>query len=353
MIRSLYLKNFRNYKDQRFFFSPKINWIVGENAKGKTNLLEALSLLSIGRSFRTLHLTDLIREGEKSFFLEAQFVRDGISQTLSLAFDGQNKQIRYNTTHYSHFTPLIGLLPILFLLPEDSSLISGAPSYRRRFLNLHIAQGTPSYVQHLVRYHQALNQRNALLRHKNIVAIDAWEELMALSASALMAMRSSAIEELSPHLLQILVYLSNGNDELRCSYQSNFPFSTPSDLKKALKEHWRDQREKEMQFGTTLVGPHRDDLKFNLGKKSAKVVASEGQKQSIAAALRLAEWQRLQNVTGYAPLFCVDDFGAHLDLSRQNYLQKEAEKLTQVFLTTQEVPLPNPEETILILSDKE
>ncbi len=353
MIQSLYLKNFRSYKEKRFFFSPRINWIVGENAKGKTNLLEALSLLSIGRSFRTLHLFDLIREGEKSFFLEAQFVRDGTSQTLSLRFDGQSKQMYYNATHYSHFTPLIGLLPIVFLLPEDSGLISGTPAYRRRFLNLHIAQADLSYVQHLIRYTQALNQRNALLRSKSTLAIDPWEEVMALSASILIEMRFCAIEDLSPSLLQILSRLSGGIDELKCSYQSSIPFDLQGDVKKALKEHWRQQREKEMQFGTTLAGPHRDDCKLSIGKKPAKLMASEGQKQSIAAALRLAEWQRLQSLTGYPPLFCIDDFGTHLDLPRQSHLQKELRKLTQVFLTTQEIPLFNPEETILILSDKE
>lgn len=333
MIRTLYLENFRNYKEKQIAFSPTINWIVGPNAQGKTNLLEALSLLSTGRSFRTQHLSELIREGADSFYLEAQFEKDGVLQTLALSFDGSAKQMQHNATQYAQFTPLIGLLPTVLLLPEDGALIWGAPAYRRRFLNLHIAQATPLYVQHLMRYQKALDQRNALLRRKTAVAIEPWEEMMAQSGAALMTMRALATEQLASPLLEMLQKLSGGSDALECSYQSSFPLQSFQELPAYLKEQWQKQRNKEMQLGTTLMGPHRDDLKLMVGKKPAKMVASEGQKHSIAAALRLAEWQRLKTLTHSTPLFCVDDFGVHLDAERQARLYKEIQELGQVFLT--------------------
>lgn len=353
MIRSLFLENFRNYKERHFTFSPHINWIVGPNAQGKTNLLEALCLLSTGRSFRTQYLSELIREGATSFYLEAHFEKDGVAQTLALSFDGKAKQMVHNSTRYSHFTPLIGLLPTVQLLPEDSALTWGAPAYRRRFLNLYIAQGVPLYVQHLMRYQKALDQRNVQLKKKNVVGIEPWEEMMAHSGSALMTMRALATENLLPPLLKALQTLSEGIDNLECSYQSSFPLQPISELSSFLKQHWQKQREREMHVGATLMGPHRDDLKLMLGNKMAKLVASEGQKHSIAAALRLAEWHRLKEMTGYSPLFCVDDFGVHLDPLRQARLQNEIHQLGQVFLTAPTAPKTlTDRESVLALSNK-
>lgn len=354
MIHSIYLENFRNYKERHLTFSPHINWIVGPNAQGKTNLLEAFSLLSTGRSFRTQYLNELIREGASSFYLEVQFEKDGVLQSLALSFDGKSKQMVHNTTRYSHFTPLIGLIPTVLLLPEDGMLTWGAPAYRRRFLNLHIAQAAPIYVQHLARYQKALDQRNALLKRKNALGIEPWEEMMAHSASALMAMRHLACEQLSLPLTEAIRTLSSGIDQLQCAYQSSFPLQPFQELPPFLRKQWEKQRERELYIGSTLMGPHRDDLKLMMGNKMAKLVASEGQKHSIAAAMRLAEWRRLKELTGYSPLFCIDDFGVHLDPLRQTKLQEEIQKLGQVFLTTPVAPQTiTNRENLFLLSDKQ
>src|SRR5579885_1832498 len=160
MIVSLVLRNFRNYREAHVQFSPGVNLIHGRNAEGKTNLLEALYFLSTGRSFRTSRLDELILKGERFFFLEAVFIKDGIEQTLKVSFDGTSRHLQLNATVYRGFLHLLGLLPHILYTPEDTDLIRGGPNERRRFLDLHLAQIDPLYVHHWLRYNRAMKQRN-------------------------------------------------------------------------------------------------------------------------------------------------------------------------------------------------
>ena len=152
MLKTLYLRNFRNYEEATTTFNSRLNFIWGDNAEGKTNLLEAIYLLSTGRSFRTQHLSELIRTGESFFYLEGECIEQGISQTIKLSFDGKNKRLQLNASTHSSFNPLLGTLPLILHAPTDSELIAGSPLYRRRFLNFHLAQSDPLYVHHLSRF---------------------------------------------------------------------------------------------------------------------------------------------------------------------------------------------------------
>ena len=156
MLISLYLRNFRNYEEAEVHFSQQVNFIHGDNAQGKTNLLDAIYLLSTGKSFRTVHLSELIREGASFFYLQAHFIKDTITQTVTLSFDGLTRKMEYNNTCYNHFTNLLGLLPTVLLAPEDMELITAGPGIRRRFLDIHIGQLDPLYIYHLGRYAKAL-----------------------------------------------------------------------------------------------------------------------------------------------------------------------------------------------------
>lgn len=336
LVKKLFLKDFRRFGEASFEFSPTINWIVGENAQGKTTILEALCLLSTGRSFRTAHLKELIREGCSSFWIEAEIEKDSVLQRLAISFDGETKRILHNQTSYSHFAPIIGFFPSVMLVPGDRELISGPPHLRRQFLNVHLAQSSPSYVKQLMRYHRALKQRNALLRQKITMGIEPWESVLAEAAHQLILMRAETARELRPPI----DILSGERDHLSCEYHCSIPLDPPDTICERLVTEWQKHRPKEMETGTTLIGPHRDDLRFYLGKKNAKIVASEGQKHTIAAALRLAEWQRLKEITGMPPFMAIDDFGIHLDPFRQQQLKSQLTELGQVFLSS---PSPDPE----------
>jgi DNA replication and repair protein RecF len=322
VIRKLYLRNFRNYASLEVEFSPKVNLIKGNNAQGKTNLLEALFFLSTGRSFRTSQLADLIRWNEPFFYLEAEFIKDNILQTIKLSFDGQAKKMHYNNTEFSHFTNLLGMLPTVMLAPEDINLIMGAPAERRRLLDLHIAQIDPVYVYHISRYYKAVKQRNYLLRHKKEDGISSWEQIMAAAAAYIHHKRTAVIAELQKPLAQAMERLSKNQDLLELKYHPSFT------------EDYAQSRAKEMHLGVTLAGPHRDDLIFTINGKEAKMFASQGQKRGAITALRLAQWDHFAQVTETLPILSIDDFGVHLDTNRHELLLDEMKTRGQVFLTS-------------------
>jgi DNA replication and repair protein RecF len=324
-VKQLVLRNFRNYVDEVVAFTPGINLIYGRNGSGKTNLLEALYLLSTGRSFRTSHLTDLIRKGASYFYIEAVFEKEEIHQTLSIGFDGKNRKIQANRSSLLAFSHLLGRLPSVLYAPTDSELISGAPSERRRFLNIQLSQRDPTYVHHLIRYHKAMKSRNILLKQKHGESLEAWEEIMAHSASYLMRKREKLIEELQPKLESFIKILSDTQDPFILSYAPSIKTESPEEIKKI----FYNQRKKELILGTTLIGPHRDDFLISYENKEAKVYASEGQKRTCIAALKMAERAAL------APdaLFAIDDFGIHLDETRKELFHATLSSLHQVFLT--------------------
>ncbi len=324
-LKSIYLRNFRNFKEAEVDFGEKINLISGKNAQGKTNLLEALLLLSTGRSFRTQHLSELILDGAPFFFIEAKISQNGIEQTLRLSFDGQARRAEHNATRFPSFQPLLGVLPSTLFAPQDLDLIIGSPSYRRRFLNLHLAQSDPLYVHHLLRYWRALKQRNSLLKHTSQDGIELFEQEMALSAVYLYEKRGTLLQELNVALQAACQLFTSEILQLRY-----FPSQPQDGYLAQLKKN----RARERQLGMTLTGPHRDDFLILLEQKPARLYASEGQKRTAIAALRLAEWRRLAKQVEMTPLFGVDDFEMHLDADRQKLFKQALDDLGQVFITT-------------------
>lgn len=332
-LKRLFLRNFRSYKQAEVHFSPSINLIQGENGQGKTNLLEAIHLLSTGRSFRASSLSDLIHFGESFFYLEAHFQKEGVSQELKVYYDETTRKIQYNQTVYSTLTSLLGILPSVLLSPDDHGLISGNPAERRRFLDLHIAQTDPLYIHHLGRYFKAMKQRNHLLRSKREDAIDAWEQMMAQSAAYLIHKRKEAANILHSPACAWMQILSCSQDLIEIQYQSSLPTQL-SDSASHFQQIWKKNRTREFHIGSTQLGPHRDDLSILLAQKEAKTFSSEGQKRSCITALRFAQWKQIAQELGSPPLLGIDDFGIQLDKERQTQLKNHLSQFSQVFLTS-------------------
>lgn len=328
MISRLLLRNFRNVRQAEIELSPKVNLFFGENGQGKTNLLEAIYLLSIGRSFRTRRFSELIFSGASFFYIEAEFIREGVSHSVKIYYDEKSRKIQYNGTISSHFTSLLGTLPGVLISPDDHSIIIGAPAERRRFLDIYLSQSDPLYIQHLARYFGAMKQRNQLLKLKKTETLSAWEETMATSGSYLMSKRKGAVEIFKPLLDQFAETLSLGKDPLRLKYTPSSSADKSTFQKDLLK-----LRHKELLLGSTLIGPHRDDLDIILKEKKAKDFSSEGQKRTIMTAFRLAEWELLKEALATPPLLAIDDFGIQLDPARQATLENHIQTVAQVFLT--------------------
>ncbi|MFN0065758.1 MAG: DNA replication/repair protein RecF [Chlamydiales bacterium] len=318
-LNRLFLKNFRNYTEQAFSFAPSVNYIFGDNAQGKTNLLEAIYLLITGRSFCTPHLQDLVRFGEESFYIEGHFTKNGVDQVLKMHYAHEKRKIFYNATPLTSLSSLFGILQGVILTPEDHLLLTGNPKLRRHFLDLGIAQTNPLYLHHLNRYQKAMKQRNALLRAKKLETVEIWEEQMAASAHYLMEERSKCVKELAQALEEFPF------DPLELTYLP----SCPNDLSGQLARN----RTRDMLLGSTSFGPHRDDLSILLRKKQARYFASEGQKRSTIAALKFAEWKRVQKVANEPPLLCIDDLGVSFDEKREKQLLQFLQHFGQVFVT--------------------
>ena len=318
-LKRIRLFQFRNFQELDLQFGEGLNAIVGPNAIGKTTLLEAIHFLSVGRSFRTTKLSEIIKKGEESFAIHALFIKDDVEQTLSIFYDGKNKEIKHNETSYQTFTPLLGLFPTVVYSPFDIELIHGAPSERRRFLNILIAQSNPLYAYYLTRYTKALAQRNALLRANEVTTIEIWEEELIRSALYLQEKRESVLHEISEKTKTIYRELASDSEDIKLIYK-------PSRIS---SEIFEKSREKELILGYSLVGPHRDDLDITCQTLSAKNYASEGQKRTIIAAIKLAEQEYLN-----PSILLIDDFGVHLDEKRRAKFEEKILKNQQIFLTS-------------------
>jgi DNA replication and repair protein RecF len=324
-IKSLYLRHFRNYAEAEIHFSPGLNLFYGENAQGKTNLLEAISLITTGRSFRTAKLQELIQEGAPFFFLEAKVLKNDFEHTVAITFDSNGRKLILDGNSYPTLQHLLGLVPSVFFIPSDAELADGSPAVRRRFLNMHLAQRDPLYIHHLSRYWRAMKQRNALLRSVDLSAIECWEQEMVASASYLWQMRLQLLSEIQEPLKINGQFLSSDREQ----YEIRGHFAPQESYAAQLRKN----RAREKQLGLTLTGPHRDDFNLLINGKSSSIFGSEGQKKSVAFGLRLAEWGLFTKSAEGEALLCIDDLGVHLDSMRRELFSKTLEKLGQVFVT--------------------
>jgi DNA replication and repair protein RecF len=318
-LNKIQLLNFRNFKKIELDFAAGVNAIIGPNALGKTTLLEAIHILSTGRSFRTTRLIEAIKKGEKGFSLRAEFMKDGVEQSLKINYTPDSKEIRHNSTNYTSFTPLLGLMPSVIYSPFDIDLIHGSPSERRRFINIFIAQANPLYVYYLTRYTKALEQRNSLLKQKQIHQIEIWEEELINSATHLKSFRANFIEMLNVSAKEMFKNLSDNKEALELIYE-------PSTISQAIFDK---NRTKEVILGHTLAGPHRDDFDIKINDLVARNYASEGQKRCIIAAMKLAESKLID-----PSILLIDDFGVHMDAKRKKKFEVELLSRPQLFLTS-------------------
>ncbi|MBJ7450012.1 MAG: DNA replication/repair protein RecF [Parachlamydiales bacterium] len=336
-IQRLVLHHWRNYEEMHLDFSEHFNQIIGANAQGKTNLLEAIQFLISGRSFRTHHLNDLIRDQQPRFYIEAHFLKQGIEQKIKVAYGANDRKIVYNSTPLGSLSDLIGIIPGVLLAPQDDELVRGSPQYRRDFLDLHIAQVDPLYVHHLTRYQRALKQRNHLLKQESTLCIEMWEHEMAKAAAYLVLKRYEAVVELELKSKDLLLLLSEKNDELSIIYQTSLSYKLSyNELVDAYIAEFQKQRRRELIMGFTLIGPQKDDLNFLLNGKEARLFASEGQARTLVSALRFAQWHRLSTMTEEKPLMIIDDIGMSLDPKRKTLLLEHLQHLGQVFVSSPE-----------------
>lgn len=328
-VKKLSVKNFRNLFPSEIEFCDSMNVIYGDNAQGKTNLIEAIWLFTGAKSFRTSKDGEMIGFSASEANLELEFISGGIEREAKINIkarrtaDLDSKKLRSASALAGNFCATV-------FSPSDLQTVKEGPSLRRRFLDLAIGQLYPSYVDILKQYIKAVTQRNTLLKNsqgiiKNTELLDVFEKEITLNGSKIIDYRIKYCKNLTENASSIYGELSSLREELTAEYM---PSSNIEDLEEKLYV----SRKTDIFSGTTSVGPHRDDLDFKINGISARTFGSQGQQRSVAIALKLAEAKILKEITGEQPVAILDDVMSELDPDRQAFILNHI-KDWQVFIT--------------------
>ena len=329
-IDSLTLKNFRNYSEQTLHFDPGCNVICGENAQGKTNLLEAIVCLSVGKSPRTRSDRELIRFGESGFLIEGGiYSRDREFVSRIEVNTGRKKKITINKVPAKNASELSSVLSTVFFSPEDLYLIREGAAARRRFMDVSLAQLRP-------RYAEALNEYTRLWEHKTRILRDCdeypdllrtlpdFDLRMAQTGAVLIHYRARYAKLLEQYAAASHEECSGGRERLSITYQTvstvTDPFADHGTLVAQLQEHQISHAAAERAMRQCLSGPHKDDLEVMLDGLSAKSFASQGQTRTAALAMKLAEREIHREIIGEYPVLLLDDVLSELDPKRQEFV---------------------------------
>ena len=341
-LESLTLKKYRNYGDLTLEFSDGVNVFLGENAQGKTNLLESIYVLALARSHRTSSDKDLIQWSEKEATISGR-VKRAISDTpLSLNFSNKGKKARVNHLEQSKLSQYIGQLNVILFAPEDLELVKGAPSVRRRFIDMEFGQMNPLYLYNTTQYKRILKERNAYLKRLQLkqttdtVFLDVLSEQLVNVGAQILLARESFLKKLEQAAQPIHAEISDQRETLHLVYNSSVNFEEKDDLAgvtAAFEAALLKQRAREIMMGSTLLGPHRDDLQFIVNDNDVAVFGSQGQQRTTALAVKLAEIDLMQQETGEYPVLLLDDVLSELDANRQTHLLLAIQDKVQTFIT--------------------
>lgn len=343
-IESLSLNNFRNYKNLKTTFSKNLNIIYGENAQGKTNIIEAIFLCASGRSHRTSKESELVNVNSSGFYVRLHVIKQEEDKTIEISYEnGKKKLIKINEIPVRKIGNLMGNLLAVVFSPEDLLIIKEGPSQRRRFIDITISQLKPSYFYDLQIYNKLLLQRNTLLKeiHKNnnlIDTLEIWDEKIAEVAAKIMIVRHDFINKLCDVSEKIHYKLTNDSEKLNILYNPSVrieKFSDINKLKDMIITEFTKSRALELRRSITLIGPHRDDYEMVLNDLSLKMYGSQGQQRTAILSLKFAEIEIVKDETDDYPVLLLDDVMSELDTKRREYLFENLSKI-QTFITCTE-----------------
>lgn len=324
-IKNLFLQNFRNYENEKFTFSDGLNVLFGKNAQGKTNCAEAVFYLCTGASLRIRHDKQLIRIGADKARIVAEAENRYGKVVIEADIYENKREIRVNGSKIAKNADLMGHINSVFFSPGELRLIQDGPDERRRFMNISISQNSPAYYTALLRYNKILDQRNTLLKNKDIsVVLDTlpvWDEQLCKYAAVIIKKRREFLEQLAPHAKEFHAFLTDGAEELIVKPDKKYD-GDEAEISATLLRRLTNNYEKDLRLGFTTVGPHRDDLDVVISGVDAKAYASQGQTRTAALAFKLAEVQIFKNVSGEYPILVLDDVMSELDLPRRKKLLK-------------------------------
>ena len=318
-ISSLELADFRNIASLHMEFSQGTNILYGENAQGKTNILESLYMLSTTKSHRGVRDRDMIRFGREESHIRSLIMKGGIDYRIDMHLrKNKSKGIAINGQRIKKASELIGILHIVFFSPEDLGIVKNGPAERRRFMDMELCQLDASYLHNLNQYNKTVENRNRLLRDIYMFpdlkeTLDVWDAQLVNFGSKIIESRRRFILDLNGIVGEIHGKLSGGREHLSLLYE-------PNTAAEDLEERLRSSRERDIHMKTTSTGPHRDDFSFMDGEIDLRRYGSQGQQRTCALSLKLSEIDLVKKMIGHRPVLMMDDVLSELDSGRQNYL---------------------------------
>ncbi|RRK10517.1 DNA replication/repair protein RecF [Lactiplantibacillus garii] len=342
-LENLILHDFRNYADLEVSFSRGVNVLLGENAQGKTNLLEAIYVLALTRSHRTANDKELIRWQTQTALLKGRLHKATGSVPLELELGRRGKRAKVNHLEQAKLSQYIGNLNVIVFAPEDLSIVKGAPAVRRRFMDMEFGQMSPKYLYNLSQYRTILKQRNQYLRQlnrhqaKDKVLLGVLSDQLAAFGAEIIHKRLELLQQLEKWAQGVHSEITQQQEQLTFHYVTQVPTEDQTSVDhiyQTLQKLYAQQEAKEIFQGTTLLGPHRDDLQFSVNDKNVQTFGSQGQQRTTALSVKLAEIDLMKAETGEYPVLLLDDVLSELDAARQTHLLTAIQDKVQTFLTT-------------------
>ncbi len=334
---NLELYNFRNYEKETVSFGDEVNIIYGDNGMGKTNILEAVYYFSYGRSFRASG-REIIKEGEKESKITLDFENEERNYKGEIKFlSGKRKEIYLNEIELKKTSELLGNFICVLFTPDELSIIKGLPDERRRFCDSSIIPLRPQFIKELIKYRNLINQKNALLKSRNYITLDVWNEKIAECGSKIMLMRSSYIERIEKMARDLQKEISGGNENLEMKYNPSVKMGADlNEIKENFITKLHEYEEKEKENCFSMVGVHRDELEFFINGKNAKNYASQGQIRTAVLSLKSAQMEIIKEESGNYPVMLLDDILSELDKKRRDFLISQI-KGKQIIITCTDI----------------
>lgn len=356
IIKSIELVNYRNYDNQLVELSPSLNVLIGNNAQGKTNMLEGIFLCAIGRSPRTTKDKELIKWGCSFSKITLEINKnDGRKKIEMFLFADQNKAIKINSMTIKRMGELMGEFNAIYFSPDELKLVKDAPDERRRFMDIDLSQFSKNYFYSLSKYNEILMQRNKLLKtssSKSVIldTVGVWNEQLAEYGSKIIFARMGLLDKLKVYANKSHMYLTNKKEKLELSY-TGLVADTLFEIKDKLLNEYSNTIDKDIELGYTTVGPHRDDIKITINDIDVRHFGSQGQQRTVALSLKLAELEVFKENLGEYPVLLLDDVLSELDSDRQIKLLEKIKNI-QTIITCTDFPFDIPHSTYKVVQGK-
>lgn len=340
IVNNLKLKNFRNYDDLDIELSSKLNIFIGNNAQGKSNLLESIVVLALTKSYLNVKDENLIKNGEEIAILKANVSSNNTNSDFFISFSNNVKRLKINDVEIKKYIDYVSNIKFILFSPFDINLIKDSPSVRRKYFNVEISQLSNNYIKILQKYNAILKKRNQFLKNINDIMIsnDYFLEVLDDNLSALAVditlERKKFVDNLNNYIRNIYFELT-GDDGLVIKFINNVDFYDDKEvMKRKFIDKLKSNYSRDKMYGMTLIGPHRDDYSIFLKDKDLSLYGSQGQNRSAILSLKIAELDIFKSIFGEYPILLLDDIFSELDIDKRNRLVKYIVNDVQTIITT-------------------